>query len=142
MITIKRGTIVILVLASIFLSGCYVQTGEQRGGVAGAQLGGLAGALLDRNNPWRGGIIGAALGAFFGATLGDISDRGAYESVRNNAPVEYHTKDGRGLYRADPEDYDSRTRCYRVRERVYEDGRLIRDHVKEVCERDIPARGY
>jgi hypothetical protein len=49
-------------------------------------------------------------------------------------PVEYRTEDGRGVYRADPMGYDASTRCTKVHERAWEDGRLVRDQIKEVCE--------
>jgi len=57
-------------------------------------------------------------------------------------PVEYRTTDGRGVYRADPIDYDTRTRCHKVQERVWEDGRLIKDEVREVCEGSKSERRY
>ena len=143
MTTARKGLMALMAIMFLVIAGCYgPQTGAQRGGATGAGVGGIAGALLDRSNPWRGGIIGAALGAVFGATLGDISDRGAYEASRHNAPVEYRTEDGRGRYRADPESYDPTTKCRKVRERIYEDGRLVRDHVKEVCEGQKYERRY
>jgi hypothetical protein len=144
MSTIQRCIFIILLFAAVLIAGCYPypQTGAERGGAAGAGFGGFAGAILDRENPWRGGLIGAAIGGLFGATLGDISDRGAYESARNDAPVEYLTENGRGRYRADPEDYDPRTKCHRIRERVWEDGRLVKDRVKEVCESEMREKRY
>ena len=123
-------------LLSLFVWGCaeyYSQPGTVQGGAVGAGVGGLAGALLD-SNPWRGGVIGAALGGVLGATLGQISDRGAREAAANNRPVEYRTTDGRGYYRAEPEGYNPQTKCHKVHEKVYENGRLVRDHIKEVCE--------
>jgi hypothetical protein len=140
----KMGIIGILLLTVVIAAGCYPypQTGAQRGATAGAGIGGVAGALLDSENPWRGGLIGAAIGALFGATLGDLSDRGAYECAQNNASVEYHTENGRGLYRADPYSYDPRTRCHKVHERVWEDGRIIRDRIREICGSEMREKRY
>jgi len=127
-----------LIILSIVLTFAYMLFGctpaQVQGGGVGAGAGGIAGALLDHKNPWRGGLIGAALGGFFGATLGDISDRASYEAAHANKSARYRTEDGRAVYQADPREYDEKTLCRKIRERVWEDDRLIRDEVKEVCE--------
>lgn len=105
---------------------------QYRGGVAGGAMGGIAGAILDRGNPWRGGVVGATLGAIAGATIADISAQGAREAVYVGRPVEYRTDDGRGYYYAEPIAAEPRTGCRRVRERIYEDGRLVRERIKIV----------
>jgi glycine zipper 2TM protein len=115
---------------------------QAQGGAAGGAIGGISGALLDSRNPWRGGVIGAAIGAIAGATIADISARGAQEAVVHGRPVEYRTEDGRGRYYAEPVGPPPVTRCRKVRERVYEDGRLVRDHIREVCEGERYERGY
>ena len=130
--------VVMVLLGSLF--GCTEP--QMRGGAIGAGVGGVTGALLDSRNPWRGGLIGAGLGAAFGATLGDISDRASREAAYANRPTYYRTEDGRGEYRAEPIGYDERTRCKKVHEKVWEDGRLIKDRVKEVCEGERYERRY
>ncbi|HMK61078.1 MAG TPA: YMGG-like glycine zipper-containing protein [Dissulfurispiraceae bacterium] len=131
--------ITVLAMAAVLMSCTESQV---RGGGIGAGVGGVAGALLDHRNPWRGGVIGAALGGTFGATLGDISDRASREAVQANKPVYYRTEDGRGEYRAEPAGYNDATRCKKIHEKVWEEGRLIRDHVKEVCEGERYDRRY
>ena len=65
------------------------------------------------------------------------------EAALEGRPVEYRTEDGRGLYRADPVGpYDSRTRCSKIHERVWEDGRLVKDQIREVCEGTKYERRY
>lgn len=123
--------LIVLISASML---CSCTPAQVQGGGVGAGVGGVAGALLDHKNPWRGGLIGAALGGVFGATLGDISDRASYEAARANRAARYRTDDGRVVYRADPGGYDENTHCNKIRERVWEDDRLIKDQVKEVCE--------
>ncbi len=122
----------------LILAGCAeVQPTTPRtyeGAGAGAIIGGVAGALLDRHNPWRGGIIGGALGALAGATFVELSARASREASLSQRPVEYRTEDGRGVYRADPMGYDVSTRCSKIHERAWEDGRLVKDQIKEVCE--------
>ncbi|HEX9022799.1 MAG TPA: glycine zipper 2TM domain-containing protein [Geobacteraceae bacterium] len=115
---------------------------QTQGGAAGGAIGGITGALLDSRNPWRGGVIGAALGAIAGATIADISARGSQEAVASGRPVEYRTEDGRGRYYAEPAGPGPSTHCKRVRERVYEDGRLVREHVREVCTGERYEPGY
>jgi hypothetical protein len=135
--------IVSLVLAAALLGlsfGCTPYHAQGAG--TGAVVGGVAGAFLDSRNPWRGGVIGGVLGAIVGATLADISYRASRDAVREDRPVEYRTEDGRGVYRATPEGYDERTRCHKVREKVWEDGRLVKDHIKEVCEGQKYERRY
>lgn len=90
--------------------------------------------MLDRKNSWRGFLIGATLGALAGATLTDVSMQASREAAESGRPVEYRTTDGRGVYRADPVEYNVATKCHKVQERVWEDGKLIKDEVKEVCE--------
>jgi hypothetical protein len=112
------------------------------GAGAGALLGGVTGALLDRHNPWRGGLIGGTLGVVAGATLTEISARAAREAAIHNEPVEYRTEDGRGVYRAEPRSYNPSTRCSKIEERVWEDGQLVKDQIKEVCEGTKYERRY
>ena len=136
----KKGMAILLMLALLPLSACTQYHYE--GATAGGVIGGIAGAILDHKNPWRGGVIGAALGGVMGATIADISVRGSREAARSGRPVEYRTEDGRGVYRAEPGEYDARTKCRKVHEKVWEDGRLVKDTVKEVCEGTKYERGY
>lgn len=136
----KKVIASLIILALLPLAACTPYHTE--GAVGGGAVGGVAGALLDHRNPWRGGVIGAGLGAVLGATIADISYRASREAYTTGRPVEYRTEDGRGVYRAEPLDYDARTRCRRIHEKVWEDGRLVRDHVREVCESTRYERGY
>lgn len=136
----KKAVVIVLILALLPLAACTPY--HSQGAVTGGAVGGVAGAILDHRNPWRGGVIGAALGAVLGATLADISYRASREAYETGRPVEYRTEDGRGVYRAEPMDYDARTRCRKVHERVWEDGRLVKDQIREVCEGTRYERGY
>ncbi len=126
----------------VVLSGCATTPRTYEGTGAGAVIGGVAGALLDRHNPWRGGIIGGAIGALAGGTFVELSARASRESAMSGRPVEYRTEDGRGVYRADPMGYDGTTRCSKIHERAWEDGRLVKDQIKEVCEGTRYERRY
>jgi outer membrane lipoprotein SlyB len=141
----RRKTVSVLLILSMALFVGSCEPYHQRGAAVGGAVGGLAGALLDDKNPWRGGLIGAALGAAFGATLAEVSAQGAREAAETGQPVEYRTRtdDGRAaVYRADPVGYDARTKCHKVQERVWQDGQLVKDEIKEVCESRKTEYGY
>ena len=133
MALLQKWILALVVLSLMVTGGCT--TYQTKGGTAGGAMGGIAGAMLDRKNPWRGGVIGAALGALAGATIADVS-------AEMGRPVEYRTEDGRGVYYAEPVGGDVRTRCRKVRERIYENDRLVKDHVREVCEGEKYERRY
>jgi hypothetical protein len=135
----KKGDIMRKIVSLVLVAGMLgLAVGctpyHAQGAGTGAAIGGISGAIIDHRNPWRGGVIGGVLGAILGATLADVSYKASREAYMSDKPVEYKTEDGRGLYRAEPRGYDERTRCRKIHERVWEDGRLIRDEVREVCE--------
>jgi len=136
----KLVSLLLILVMSGLLYGCTQYHAQGAG--AGAVLGGVAGALLDSKNPWRGGVIGAALGGVAGATLTDISMRASREAASTGKPVEYRTEDGRAVYRADPVDYNAQTKCHKVHERVWENGELVKDNIREVCEGEKFERTY
>lgn len=129
----KKSISLIMAMAMLALTAGCTPYHVQGAGIGGA-YGGVAGAMLDGRNSWRGFLIGATLGALAGATLTEVSRQASREAVEAGGPVEYSTTDGRGVYRADPVDFDENTRCHKVQERVWEDGRLIKDEVREICE--------
>jgi hypothetical protein len=130
--------VILAFLVPVFSCTPYHTTGT----AGGAAVGGVAGAVIDSRNPWRGGVIGGVLGAILGATLADVSYKASREAAYMDRPVEYTTEDGRGVYRAEPLEYDAQTKCHKVHEKVWEDGKLVRDSVKEVCEGDKYERRY
>jgi outer membrane lipoprotein SlyB len=140
MSTARKATVILLSLTLLLIGACAQHHYE--GAAAGGAVGGMAGAFLDDDNPWRGGVIGAALGAIFGATIADVSVRGAQEAAQTGRPVEYRTENGRGVYRADPLEYSPRTKCHKVQERTWQDGKIVKDEIKEVCESEKIERRY
>ncbi|MEZ0323470.1 MAG: glycine zipper 2TM domain-containing protein [Hydrogenothermaceae bacterium] len=112
------------------------------GGLIGAVTGATAGAILTSGNKWKGGVIGGVLGAIAGATISEIAKRGAVEAVQSNRPVRYQTEDGRGVYEAEPMGYDAKTKCHKVHEKIYENGKLVKDQIKEICEGEKVERNY
>lgn len=138
----KKTVLVLIIL--IIMASMTACTSEQeaRGATTGGIIGGVLGMFLDEGNPWRGGVVGAAIGAVAGATIADISNRGSYQAAETGEPVEYTTDNGRGRYYAAPEGYDSRTRCTKVREKIWDNGQLVKDRVREVCKSESYRPGY
>ncbi|NGX31806.1 MAG: hypothetical protein K940chlam8_01188 [Chlamydiae bacterium] len=113
---------------------CQGQSAGQAA-VTGAVVGGVTGALIDSSNPWRGGLIGGVIGSIAGATIAEVSKQGGDEAARSGRPVEYTSEDGR-MYRADPMYKTQGGHCYVVRERVWKDGKLVQEQLREICNYD------
>jgi hypothetical protein len=103
-----------------------------QGAGAGAAVGAGAGALIDRDNRWRGAVLGAALGAVLGGTLTEISSRAAREAATQNQPVAYQSTDGWQRVEARPYGV-APGGCRHVQERVYQNGQLVQERIREVC---------
>jgi hypothetical protein len=111
----KKSGILIVMLCALLLSSCATSQGTYEGGAAGGVLGAAAGALIDEHNRWRGAVIG-------GAT--------------------YQSNDGWQKVEATPVAYNARTKCHKVREKIWQDGQLVKDTVKEVCKGDKTEYTY
>jgi hypothetical protein len=66
-------------------------------------------------------------------TITDISQRAAMEAANEGKTVWYRTEDGRGLYEAAPMQVVPRSGCTKVIDRIWFDGRLVRQTEREVC---------
>lgn len=126
-------------LITVTLGACAVQPEPvvttprtYQGAAAGAAVGAGAGALIDKHNRWRGAVIGGALGALLGGTLTEISARAAREAAVQNQPVAYQSTDGWQRVEAWPQGTSPRG-CRQVQERVYQNGQLVREQMREVC---------
>jgi outer membrane lipoprotein SlyB len=144
---IKMKKLAVLGLLSAFMITSCATTympsqSAYEGGLIGAATGATAGAILSHDNKWKGGVIGGIIGAIAGATISEIAKRGALEAVQTNQTVRYQSNDGRVVYQAQPEGYDAQTKCHKVHERIYEDGKLVKDQVKEVCESNKTEGSY
>ncbi|MCI4624356.1 MAG: hypothetical protein L3V56_00170 [Candidatus Magnetoovum sp. WYHC-5] len=134
----KKFLPAVLICLMLIASAC--DTPQGRGAGAGAAIGGVAGALL-ANDPLTGAIIGSGLGAAFGFVAGDIADRSAKQAALENRTVEYRSTDGTDYYKAEPtgqyyfrDEERGTLRCRKIRERIWEDGRLVQNREREVCE--------
>jgi hypothetical protein len=140
----KATAWVVIGAAGLSVLGCAVQPQPvvttprtYQGAGAGAAIGAGAGALIDKDNRWRGAILGAALGGLLGGTVTEISSRAAREAVAEGRPVTYQSADGWQRVEAYPQPQGSsplsRPGCRLVQERVFQDGRLVREQMREIC---------
>ena len=63
----------------------------------------------------------------------EISRRAGEETIRKQIPVIYLTLDGRQRLEAVWLEKGKNAPCHLVRERIYQDGQLVREDVKQVC---------
>ncbi len=125
------------------LVGCVTTRETYQGAAVGSVAGAGIGALIDHHNRWRGAAIGAAIGALVGGTMTEISARAAREAALENRPVVYKSEDGRTVVESTPlPEGNASTHCHKVRTRVWKDGTLVKDTVREVCESDKTVRSY
>lgn len=132
-----------VVPGAAMLNSCVTaQDPTVQGAGVGAGLGALVGALIDRDNRWRGAVIGGLIGGTLGGTVTEVSKRAARQAAAEGRPVAYETQDGFQRVEATPVGYNAQTRCHKVRERVWQDGQLMKDEVTEVCESDKTTPSY
>lgn len=144
---ILYGAIIVLVIVTSI--SCYLPPPEgpaarrtYEGAQVGSVAGAMAGAILDHRNPWRGAVIGGTLGGIIFGTITDISQRAAMEAAHEGKTVWYRTEDGRGLYEAMPVPHNAGGRCTRIIDRVWVDGRLVRETQRDACPDRSTDRGY
>ncbi|RMF91447.1 MAG: glycine zipper 2TM domain-containing protein [Nitrospinota bacterium] len=134
--------LVVGVFGTLLLSSCVTTERTYQGAAAGGALGAGAGALIDKDNRWRGALIGGLLGAALGGTVTEISSRAAREAAQSGQPVAYQSVDGFQKVEATPVGFNAQTNCHKVRERVWQDGKLVKDEIKEVCESQKQEQTY
>lgn len=133
----QRATAWVLVLSFVLASCATYQppvtsSRTYEGAAAGGVLGATAGALIDKHNRWRGAVIGGALGAVLGGTVTEVASRAAREAAAENRLVAYQSTDGFQRVEAEPVG-SPRSGCRQVQERVYQDGQLVREQIRQIC---------
>ena len=82
---------------------------------------------------WQGGVVGTEPHEVVTGTLAEIKERSSAKVVQYNKMVEYRSEDKTYYYSANPEGYDPATKCFKIREKVFEKDQPITDVVKKVC---------
>jgi len=139
--------LVILSLLGLTFQRCATtpENASSQGAGLGAAVGAAAGALLDKKNPWRGAVIGGAAGAILGGGIVEISRRASINAAARNQTVVY--RKGATVVEATPVsepyyNYQQKTTCKKVRKRIWENGKLVTDHIEEVCQSTKTTPSY
>ncbi len=91
-------------------------------------------SLVEKSNTWRGGAIGAPLGSPIEGKIKEISNQASREAAREGRPVAYLSLDGFQRVETYPVGKGGSTKCRLVREQIFQEGKLIRDEIKEFCQ--------
>lgn len=91
------------------------------------------GAFTDRETQWRGMALGGPFQSPVSGNILEISRRAGPETIRRQIPVVYLSLDGRQRLEAVWLFKEKEGTCHRVRERLFQDGQLVREEVKKVC---------
>ncbi len=125
-----------LFLSAALLSSCAT---ESENVALGTAAGAAIGASVSKNK-WKGAVIGGILGAALGEAFHQIQQQAINEAVREQRPVAYQRKTSNGWQRVEAEPISSpyyspkqHTTCQKVHVRIIENGRLVKDRIKEVC---------
>jgi hypothetical protein len=121
--------LLITVFLLTFFASCSSDKAYQVGPIGGTDT-----PLVEKKNTWRGGVIGAALGSPTEGKVTEISIRASKEAAKEGKPVAYLSLDGFQRLEVYPVGKVTRSNCRLVREQIFQEGRLFRDEVKEVCQ--------
>ncbi|MBE9530912.1 MAG: glycine zipper family protein [Proteobacteria bacterium] len=142
----KKYHLVILILTFSFLIvSCAHYPPDRYNTQVGAAVGGGMGALIGQaiGGNTESTLIGLAAGTIFGALVGNAADQ-EYQAARDAAlygkPVIYYDKSGHAV-EAIPEETND-PNCRKVRKRIWEDGKLVKETVEEVCSSPNPVVRY
>lgn len=93
-----RSGLIIILSASLILSGCASMKKAEKGAAIGTATGGAIGAIIGRatGNTALGAVIGAAVGGTTGAIIGNKMDKQA-EEIKNTVPDARVERVGEGI---------------------------------------------
>ncbi|MGB2929988.1 MAG: hypothetical protein WBB70_13860 [Desulfobacterales bacterium] len=142
----KKYHLVILMLTfSFLLVSCAHYPPDRYNTQVGAAVGGGMGALIGQaiGGNAESTLIGLAAGSIFGALVGNAADQD-YQAARDAAlygrPVIYYDRSGHAV-EAIPEETND-PNCRKVRKRIWENGKLVKETVEEVCSSPNPEVRY
>ena len=116
----------------LFFTGCAGLEGDHSPKVPGLSVD--TGTLVDQEKSWRGMVLGGAFSPAIKGKISEISRRAAGEAIREKMPVVYLTTDGFQRLEVQVLSGEPQKGCPLIQERVYQDGTLVREEVKAVCE--------
>ena len=136
--------ILTLTLSFLFVSCAHYppdRYNTQEGAAVGAGMGALIGQAIGGNT--ESTLIGLAAGTILGALVGNAVDQdyqAAKDAAQYGKPVIYYDKSGHAVEAIPGETNDPN--CQKVRKRIWEDGKLVKETVEEVCSSPAPVVRY
>lgn len=131
----KKINLLIFIFIIINTLSCSAQRyNTQTGALFGAGIGAITGQAVGRDT--RSTLIGAELGTILGSIIGNAADQNAAAARErtsgNRVPVYDHNY--RGNFETVPT--APQNPCRKVTRRIWENGRLTKEIVEEICESD------
>ncbi len=134
----KRSVVFFVVISFSVLMFASCTTREQSTAL-GTGLGAAIGAGMSKNK-WKGAVIGGLVGAAAGAAFSQIQQRAIDESMSQQKPVIYrrNTNNGWQQVEAAPATQPyynpkTHTKCQKMHIKIINNGKLVKDQIKEVC---------
>ena len=137
--------VIIIVTLFCLLASCVHYPPDRYNTQMGAAVGAGAGALIGQaiGGNTESTLIGLAAGTILGALVGNSVDQD-YQAARDAAyygkPVIYYDKNGQAVEAIPEEALDPN--CRKVRKRIWENGKLVKETVEEVCDPAAPIVRY
>jgi len=127
---------IIIVFSAAIFSSC---TSREESTALGTGLGAAIGASISKNK-WKGAVIGGAIGAAAGAAFSQIQQQAVDESINKQKPVIYRRNTNNGWQQVEAAPASRQyynpsrhTKCQKVHIKIINNGRLVKDRIKEVC---------
>ncbi|RPJ10059.1 MAG: hypothetical protein EHM36_03605 [Deltaproteobacteria bacterium] len=89
---------------------------------------------MDNKTTWYGGPAGNVSTKVEGTTLEDIASKAIQQAAAFGQPVQYESEDGKTVFQAYPS--YGKSKCEFVHGKTWEDGRLVKSKILEVCNRN------
>jgi outer membrane lipoprotein SlyB len=111
------------------------------GTTIGAAVGAGIGAAVDKNKRGRGAAIGAVIGGLAGLSIAELTKKATLDAAETGKKVKY--EDGQGnVVVATPKGVDQKTKCKKIMNRTFKDGKVIAESMDEVCEGEKESEEY
>jgi hypothetical protein len=128
----KKMRLLVMVWCLLLLAGgCATLEEEPDISTPGILL--ETGAFSDRETQWRGMVLGGPFQAPVTGKILEISRRAGQETISRQMPIVYLSLDGRQRLEAVWLGKGKDGPCPLVRERLFQDGQMVREEVKKVC---------
>jgi outer membrane lipoprotein SlyB len=134
-VKMKTEKLFVAGLVLIFFLACADKRyNTQKGSAIGAGVGAAIGQAIGEDT--ESTLIGTAVGLLVGAVAGNAVDQhyeAMREAARTNKKVEYHDDKGRTVEAIPGPVNKKRTECRKVTSRIWDNGKMVKETVEEIC---------